>query len=40
MTDENVSFSISTPSYWTPEDGKELISKLKNFIRTSISKRY
>ena len=28
MTNENKSFSISTPSYWTPESGEELIYKL------------
>ena len=32
-TNENSSFSISTPSYWPPGDGEELISKLNNFIK-------
>ena len=28
ITNENKNFSISTPSYWTPEVGEELIRKL------------
>ena len=28
-TDENNSFSISTPSYWILQEGEELITKLK-----------
>ena len=30
-TDENNSFSVSTPSYWSPEDGEKLINKLRNY---------
>ena len=32
ITDENKNFSISTPGYWTPEDGEELINKLINML--------
>ena len=31
-TDENISFSISTPSHWSPEDGERLINKLNIFL--------
>ena len=32
ITDEDNSFSVSTPSYWTPEDGEELIIELKKLL--------
>ena len=28
ITDDNNSFPVSSPSYWTPEDGEDLIKKL------------
>ena len=31
-TAENNSFLISTPSYWTPEGGEDLINKLKKLL--------
>ena len=31
-TDENISFSTSKPTYWSPEDGEEHINKLKEFL--------
>ena len=37
-TAENNSFLISTPSYWTPEGGEDLINKLKKITRAPISK--
>ena len=33
MTDENKSFSISTPSYWIPEGGEDLINKRKKLLQ-------
>ena len=32
ITDESNSFSNSTPNYWTPEDGEELINKLNRLL--------
>ena len=32
ITAENYSFSISAPSYWTPEGGEELINKLNELL--------
>ena len=32
ITDENNSFSLSTPGYWNSEDGEELINKLNNLL--------
>ena len=32
-TDENNSFSISSPSYWTPQHGEELINKINKFLQ-------
>ena len=32
ITDENNSFSISTPGHWNSEDGEELIIKLNKFL--------
>ena len=32
ITNENNSFSISTPGYWNSEDGEELINELNNLI--------
>ena len=32
VTDESNSFSVSTSSYWSPEDGEELNNKLKDFL--------
>ena len=33
ITDENNSFSISTPGYWSSENGEELINYLKRLIK-------
>ena len=32
ITDENNSFSISTPGHWNSEDGEESINKLKKLL--------
>ena len=32
ITDKNTSFSISSPSYWIPIGGEELINKLKKLL--------
>ena len=32
ITDKNTSFSISSPSYWIPVGGEELINKLKKLL--------
>ena len=32
ITDENIIFSISTPSFWSAEDDEELTNKLNNFL--------
>ena len=32
ITKENNSFSISTPSHWSPEDGQEFINKLNKLL--------
>ena len=32
MTDENNSFSFSTPAHWTPENGEKFINKLNNLL--------
>ena len=32
MSDENNSFSVSTPNYWTPADSEELINELNKLL--------
>ena len=32
ITEENKSFSISTPSFWNPEDGEQLVNKLNKLL--------
>ena len=32
ITDKNTSFSISSPSYWIPVSGEELINRLKKLL--------
>ena len=32
ITDENNSFSLTTPGHWNSEDGEEAINKLKNLL--------
>ena len=32
VTDENKSFSNTTPSFWTPEDGEEVINNLNELL--------
>ena len=34
-TDENNSFSVSTPSHWISEDSEELINELKETLERS-----